>query len=217
MNDYEILDDLLRNEYNEISFKLFKTVKIIGIKNTNRGDYDKPIQFNTRSIASNLINYANAYIELEVELEVPFESGDQGKKEIPSLIALKNSYQLVNNLDIQLDNVVVSNEVNIDRANLVNYILNNGNNSSTYYRNIKKSLDLSLTNNKFIIDSDYYDKKDHTEADQKKHFVEFKILIFLKDISDFFRKLDLLQYAEFTIDITLDEELFFYKKRCYFI
>ena len=99
--------------------------------------------------------------------------------------------------------------MNIDRANLVNYILNNSNNSPTYYRNIKKSSDLNLTDNKFIIDEDYYDKKDdHTEADHKNHFIEFKIPIFLKDISDFFRKLDLLQYAEFTIDITLDEELF---------
>ena len=34
MNDYEILNDLFRNEYDEISFKLFKTVKIIGINNT---------------------------------------------------------------------------------------------------------------------------------------------------------------------------------------
>ena len=96
-------------------------------------------------------------------------------------------------------------------VNLLNCILNNGNNSSTYYRNIKESLDLSLTNNKFIIDSEYHDKKDdHTEFDQKNHFVEFKIPIFLKDISDFFRKLDLLQYAEFTIDIT--EELFVAKR-----
>ena len=109
-----------------------------------------------------------------------------------------------------MNNVVVSNEVNIDRANLVNYILNNGNNSSSYYRNIKRSLDFSLTNNKFIIDDHYYTKQDdHTEADQKNHFVEFKIPIFLKDISDFFRKLDLLHYADFTIVITLDEELFF--------
>ena len=80
MNDHEISNDLFRNEYDEISFKLFKTVKIIGINNTNTGDYDEPIQFNTRSIASNLINYANAYIELEVELEVPFEAGDLEKK-----------------------------------------------------------------------------------------------------------------------------------------
>ena len=109
--------------------------------------------------------------------------------------------------------LVVSNEVNIDRANLINYILNNGNNSSSYYRNINKSLDLSLTDNKFIIDADYYTKQhDHTEADQKNHFVEFKIPIFLKDISDFFRKLDLLQYAKFTIDITLEEELFVTKR-----
>ena len=99
--------------------------------------------------------------------------------------------------------------MNIDKANLVNYILNNGNNSSTYYRKIKKSIDLRLTNNKFIIDDNYYDKKeDHTEADYKNHFTEFKIPIFLTDLSDFFRKLYLLQYAEFTIDVTLDEELF---------
>ena len=209
MNDYKILDDLFKSEYDEIHFKLFKTVKIIGINNTNRGDYDKPIQFSTRSIASNLINYANAYIELEVELEVPFKEGDSGKKGVPKQIALKNSYQLVKNLDIQLNNVVVSNEVNIDKANLVNYTLNNSNNSSTYYMNVKKTSEVSLTDNKFIIDDNYYDKKDdHTEADQQNHFIEFKIPIFLKDISDFFRKLD-LQYAEFTIEITLDEELFF--------
>ena len=98
MNDYKILDDLFKNEYDEISFKLFKTVKIIGINNTNRGDYDKAIQFSTRPIASNLINYAIAYIELEV----PFKEGDSGKKGVPKQIALKNSYQLVKNLDIQL-------------------------------------------------------------------------------------------------------------------
>ena len=155
MNDYEIVDDLFKNEDDEISFRLFKTVKVIGINNTNRGDYDKPIQFNTRSIASNLINYKNAYIELEIKLEVPYKAGDSGKKGVPKHVALKNSYQLVKNLDIQLDNVVVSNEVNIDRANLANYILNNGNNSPTYYRNIKKTLDLSLTNDKFVIDDNY--------------------------------------------------------------
>ena len=69
----QILNDLFRNEYDEISFKLFKTVKIIRINNTNSGNYDKPVQFNTRSIISNIINYSNAYIELEIELEVPYK------------------------------------------------------------------------------------------------------------------------------------------------
>ena len=131
------------------------------------------------------------------------------KKGIPNNIGIKNSYQLVKNLDIQLNNVVVSNEVNIDKANFVNYILNNGNNSSTYYRNIKKSIDLSLTNNKFIMMiTIILNKMIIQKLIKKNHFIEFKILIFLKDISDFFRKLDLLQYAKFTIDVTLDEELF---------
>ena len=154
-------------------------MKIIGINNTNRGNYDKPVQFNTRSIASNIINYSNAYIELEV----PYKAGDGSKKGVPNNIALKNSYQLVKNLDIQLINVVASNEVNIDKANLVNYILNNGNNSSTYYRNIKKSIDLSLTNNKFIIDDNYYTKQDdHTEADQKTILLNSNTNIFKRYI-----------------------------------
>ena len=85
MNDYEILDNLFKNEYDKISLKLFKTVKIIGINNTNKGDNDKPIKFNTRSITSSLINYENVYIELEVELEVPFDGGYQGKKQFQVL------------------------------------------------------------------------------------------------------------------------------------
>ena len=77
---------------------------------------------------------------------------DQGKKSIPKLIALKNSYEIVKNLKIQLNNVIISNESNIHRSNLMNFILNNSYNSSSSYRNIRKSNQdtLNITSNKFI-------------------------------------------------------------------
>ena len=40
-------------------------------------------------------------------------------------------------------------------------------------------------------------------ADQKNHFIDFKIPIYLRDISDFFRKLDIIQFAEFQINLKL--------------
>ena len=50
-------------------------------------------------------------------------------------------------------------------------------------------------------------KDDHTEADQKNHFVDFKIPIYLRDISDFFRKLDIIQFAEFQINLKLIDNM----------
>ena len=125
-------------------------MNVIKLTNNNRDKFDNnTIQFNTKDLSSNIINYSNAYIELEVELEVPFEEGDQGKKTIPKLVTLKNSYEIVENLRISLNRVIVSNETNINRSNLVNYVLNNSYNNPTQYINISKFTQstLNITNN----------------------------------------------------------------------
>ena len=91
------------------------------------------VEFNTQLLAPKIINYSNTFIEVEIELEIPFDYSDQGKKSIPKLIALKNSYEIVKNLKIQLNNIIISNESNIHRSNLVNFILNNACNSPSSY------------------------------------------------------------------------------------
>ena len=140
MNDYKTITKLFENDQDEIGFKLFKESNIIKLNNKNNNNYDNnQIEFNTQSLSSKLINYSNAYIEVEIEFEIPFDDSDQGKKSIPKLIALKKSYEIVRNLKIQLNNVIISNESNIHRSNLVNFILNNSYNSSSSYRNIRKS------------------------------------------------------------------------------
>ena len=48
-----------------------------------------------------------------------------------------------------LNNVIITNESNVNRSALINYILNNSYNDSTSYRNISKadSSELNITDN----------------------------------------------------------------------
>ena len=210
MNDYKTITKLFENDQDEIGFRLFKESNIIKLNNKNNNNYDNnQIEFNTQSLSSKIINYSNAYIEVEIELEIPFDDSDQGKKSIPKLIALKNSYEIVKNLKIQLNNVIISNESNIHRSNLVNFILNNSYNSPSSYRNIRKSNQdtLNITDNKFITKETYFTKRED-EDEIKPHYITFKIPIFLKDISDYFRKIDLIQFGEFNINVQLIDNIF---------
>ena len=122
---------------------------------------------------------------------------------------MKNSYEIVKSLKIQLNNVNISDEWDIHRSNLVNFILNNSYSSPSSYRNIKKSNEktLNITNNKFITKDTYFTKKEGEDV-IKPHYITFKIPIFLKDISDYFRKIDLIQFGEFNINIQLIDGIF---------
>ena len=209
MNDYKEITKLFENDQDEIGFKLFKKSNIIKLDYKNNNYKNNQIGFNTKSIASRLIDYSNAYIEMEIELEIPYDDTDQGKKSIPKLIALKNSYEIVKDLKIQLNNVIISNETDVHRSNLVNFLLNNSYSSSSSYRNIGKSNQdaLSLTNNNFITKETYFGKQEDSD-EIKPHYITFEIPIYLKDISDYFRKTDLIQFGEFNINIQLIDKIF---------
>ena len=139
MNDLRILDDLFEKHNDEIHFELFKRSNIVSINNENQGDYNKEIIFNTRSLASRLINYKDAYILLKIEVKIPYDDTDQGKKSVPKLISLKKSFELIEYLRISLNNVIITNESYINRSALVNYVLNNAYNDPTSYRNVSKA------------------------------------------------------------------------------
>ena len=210
MDDYIILENLFRNEQDEIHFDLFKESNLIKLNNENKNDnFDNGIHFNTQSIASKMINYKHAYILLKIECEVPFDDTDQGKKSIPKLLYLKNSYEIVKSLKIQLNNVNVSNEGNVNRSSLIDFILNDSYNDSISYRNMLKasSEGLNITDNKFISKDTYFSKQEDSD-EETNHFIDFKIPIFLKDISSFFNKIDIIHYGEFNILIDLIDELF---------
>ena len=219
MDDFRILQNLFEKNDDQIHFDLFKESNIIALNNNNQGNFDKEIRFNTQSLASQIINYKDAYILLEIQVTVPYQREDQGKKSIPQLLYLKKSYEIVDSLNISLNNVIISNEVNINRSSLVNYILNNSKNDYTDYRNLEinnsSAEDLTVKYNPFISKETYVRNSDVGENDDisdKFHYVNFKIPIFLKDISDFFKKVDLLKFAEFNIDISFIDKIIISKR-----
>ena len=219
MDNYTILENLFRNEQDSIHFDIFKESNVIKLNNENKnGNFDNGIDFNTASIASKMINYKDAFVLLKIECEVEFDKSDQGKKSIPDILYLKNSFEIVKNLKIQLNNVNISNETNINRSALTDFILNNSyNDSISYsYRNlIRASSDgLNITDNKFITKETYSKEKEEEEdADkQDNHFIDFEIPIFLKGISSFFRKIDIIHFGEFNITIDLVDEIFSSKR-----
>ena len=204
MNDLRILDDLIEKHNDEIHFQLFKRSNIVSINNENQGDYNKEIVFNTRSLASLLINYKDAYILLKIEVKIPYDGTDQGKKSVPKLISLKKSYELIEYLRISLNNIIITNESYVNRSSLVNYVMNNAFNDPTSYRNVSKAIStgLNITDNRFITKDTYYSPQDDGEDTTNKfHYINFEIPIFLKDISDFFRKITVLEFAEFNINL----------------
>ena len=203
MNDLVILDDIFKKHNDEIHFQLFKESNIISINNENQGDYNRDIVFNTRSLASRLINYKDAYILLGIEIEIPYDDTDQGKKSVPKLIALKKSYELVEYLRISLNNIIITNESYVNRSSLVNYVLNNSYNDSKSYRNIEKAVSekLNITENEFITEDTYSNPEEGEDTSNKFHYINFEIPIFLKDISEFFRKVSILKFSEFNIHL----------------
>ena len=90
MNDLRILENLFEKHDDQIHFDLFEESNIIAHNNNNQGNFNKEINFNTQSLASQLINYKNADILLEIQVSVPYENGDQGKKTTPELLYIKN-------------------------------------------------------------------------------------------------------------------------------
>ena len=97
MNDYTILENLFKNEQDEIRVELFKESNVIKINNNNgdNNNFYNGISFNTQSIASKMINYNDAYVLLHIECEIPFDETDEGKKSIPKLHYLKTLLRLL--------------------------------------------------------------------------------------------------------------------------
>ena len=156
-----------------------------------------------------MINYSDAYVLLYIECEIPFDETDQGKKSIPKLLYLKNSFEIAKNFKCQLNNVTILNEGNVNRSALIDFVLDNPQSEPIMYRNIKKASSdgLNITDNKFITKDTYFTKQEDSD-EEKNHFVDFEIPIFLKDISSFFKNIDIIHYGEFNILIDLIDDLF---------
>ena len=201
MNDIQILENLFNNKHDEITFQNLEESNIISLNNNNKADYsNNKLLFNTLQISNKMIDYSNAYILFEVKATIPFVNNDNANDNanVKNSFTLRNSDDIITNLRIILNNVI-SDEIDVDKLNLVNFILHNSNTNKIDYRNLNKiddSSDLNIINNKFLITSNF------VNDDTANHDLTFKFPIFLEDINNFFRKIDIVNFAEFDIQMT---------------
>ena len=211
MNDYKILESLFENKIDMIDFQNFEESNVIRLNNNNNGTYDNnTLLFNTQTVSSKLIDYSNAYVLIECSALVRYNANDT-EETILGTFTLRNSDDIVQNCEIKLNNTIIRDEKNCDRANLVNFILNNSNSNTFDYRNLKKITNhetINNTNNRFITGPHTILTQDNAD-NTAKHTINFKFLIYLKDINDFFRKIDLLEFAEFDINLKIKNPFIF--------
>ena len=135
MNDIQILENLFNNKHDKISFQNFSESNIIKINNNNKSDYsNQKLIFNTQRISSKLINYSNSYILFEFKATIPFN--DNGTENIvKNRFALKTSDDIIDKFKVTLNNVIISDETDCDKSNLINFILNSPNTNKFDCRN----------------------------------------------------------------------------------
>ena len=211
MNDYKILENLFENKIDMIDFQSFEESNVIRLNNNNNGTYDNDtLLFNTQTVSSKLIDYSNAYVLIECSALVRYAANDD-EETVLGTFTLRNSDDIVQNCEIKLNNTIISDEKNCDKANLVNFILNNSNTNTFDYRNFKKITNhetINNTNNRFITGPHTILTQDNDD-NTAKHTINFKFPIYLKDINDFFRKINLLEFAEFDINLKIKNPFIF--------
>ena len=71
-----------------------------------------------------MIDYSKSYILFEVKASIPFVNGDSDNENenVKESFTLRNSDDIITDIKILLNNIVISDETDIDKANLVNFI-----------------------------------------------------------------------------------------------
>ena len=153
------------------------------------------IRFNTKEISNHLVSYEDAYILLEVDIK--FKEADNA---IPANIRLKNSYDMINSIMIELNRTIISNEDYVYYSNIIPHLLENSKSDDLLYRGIdlhdKVTFDTNENKNIFITNTN--------------DTVTVKVPIYLKDISDYFRQLNFpLEFCEYNISIQVVDEIYY--------
>ena len=196
MNESNQIIELLNNE--NITFKniSYKSVNRTKLNNMNNNSFsNNRIRFNTKEISNHLVSYEDAYILLEVDIK--FKTAADA---VPANIRLKNSYEMINSIMIELNRTIISNEDYVYYSNIIPHLLENSKNDDLLYRAIdlhdKVTFDTNTNKNIFISNTG--------------DTIKVKVPIYLKDISDYFRQLTFpLEFCDYNISIQVVDEIYY--------
>ena len=172
-----------------ISYKEIYKLKLNPENNNNTS-----IVFNTQNNSSQLIDYSNAYFQFIFKTK--FATAETCLK---TNLTLKNSYEMIQELKIELNNKIILNEYNTNYSYIINHILENSKNDDLIYKNIDIHQNVVKYND---TDKDIFLTKN---GDTMRVICN----VFLKDISNFFNNLNIpLEFAEFNLTLKLVDQIY---------
>ena len=122
------ITNLIKSKNEKVEKICYKEVHKIKI---SKEDGDSPIVFNTKSILSKLVDYNNAYIQFQFDIK--FATANACTK---ANLTLKNSYEMISELKIELNDRIISNESKVNYSHIINHLLQNSKSDDLIYRNI---------------------------------------------------------------------------------
>ena len=135
--------ELLNNENPKFTDISYKAVNRTKINNMNSNSFsNNRIRFNTTELANHLVSYQDAYILLEVDIKFAEEANV-----LPANIRLKNSYEMVNSIKIELNRTIVSNEDCMYYSDMIPHLLENSKNDDLLYRGIDLHSNVTFNTN----------------------------------------------------------------------
>ena len=190
-SDLNQIVNLIKSKNEKVENICYKEVHKIKL---DKRDGSNPVVFNTKTVLSNLVDYSNSYIEFQFDIK--FATADACKK---ANLFLKNSYEMISELKIELNNRIVSNETNVNYSHLINHLLENSKNDDLIYRNI----DIHTSAVK------YDDSNKNIFLTENGDTMRVVCNVFLKDISNFFKNLHIpLKFSEFNITLRLVDQIY---------
>ena len=196
MNESNQIIELLNNENTTFKNISYKSVNRTKLNDTNNNIFsNNRIRFNTKEISNHLVSYEDAYILLEVDIKFA-----EAANALPANIRLKNSYEMINSIMIELNRTIISNEDYVYYSNIIPHLLENSKNDDLLYRAIdlhdKVTFDTNTNKNIFISNAG--------------DTIKVKVPIYLKDISDYFRQLTFpLEFCDYNISIQVVDEIYY--------
>ena len=113
---------------------------------------------------------------------------------------MKNRYEIVNSIKIELNRTIVSNEDYVYYSNIIPHLLENSKNDDLLYRGIDlhDTVTFKANSNRNVFISNNGDT------------VTVKVPIYLKDISDYFKQLNFpLEFCEYNISIQVVDKIYY--------
>ena len=191
-NEFKQINNLVKSKSEKIEHISYK--EVYKLKLNPESNTTNLIEFNTKNISSQLIDYSNAYFQFIFNIKFTTEAACTKTN-----LTLKNSYEMIQELKIELNNKIISNEHNTNYSYIINHILENSKNDNLIYRNIDIHQNVVK----------YNDTNKDIFLTKNGDTMQVTCNIFLKDVSNFFKNLNVpLEFAEFNLTLKLVDQIY---------